>query len=266
MSELLTFSQKNAIRDSACRLCLALPPFPDGSRCHVHRIIRGRDGGLYVADNVLPLCPPCHAAVDRMVVIAATYRGIAARKKRTAEFGFTDKELLRHRQFAAGGSRGAVKGYAKGLGAWRAGLTDEQFLEHQHATTRKAVEWQQRHPELHAAIGRKGAQRAAELHGTLGKRAGHLGGKASRLNERMTPEEHSRNSRKGGKLGGHTTAAIALADPMAWQVITRKAAAVRWERYRRFGPSEKMLAAWARQRGKPHPIAARHAGKHFLAE
>lgn len=52
---------KNAIRLQPCALCLAVPPFGDGSKCHPHRLIPGRDGGRYVASNVIPLCPPCHA-------------------------------------------------------------------------------------------------------------------------------------------------------------------------------------------------------------
>lgn len=30
------------------------------SYCDTHRIIKGKDGGKYTEDNVIPLCPNCH--------------------------------------------------------------------------------------------------------------------------------------------------------------------------------------------------------------
>ena len=32
----------------------------DKSRCDIHRIVRGKDGGKYNAGNVIVLCPNCH--------------------------------------------------------------------------------------------------------------------------------------------------------------------------------------------------------------
>lgn len=94
----LTHRQKDAIRNLPCALCLAVPPFPDGSRCHPHRIVRGKDGGEYTRDNVVPLCPPCHSEVDRLTAIRAAYIG----GKRSYQVGLglldaeTRKENARH--------------------------------------------------------------------------------------------------------------------------------------------------------------------------
>lgn len=71
----MTRKEKDAVRARACALCLANPPFSDGSRSHVHRILRGKDGGTYTFDNVLPLCPPCHKNVDRVACLTAARVG-----------------------------------------------------------------------------------------------------------------------------------------------------------------------------------------------
>lgn len=71
----LTPKEKTLIRAQPCALCLAMPPFPDGSSCHVHRLISGQAGGQYVRENVISLCPPCHRAVDRVPCITAASRG-----------------------------------------------------------------------------------------------------------------------------------------------------------------------------------------------
>ena len=75
MRSLLTPKQKDAIRALPCVLCLAVPPFADGSPCHVHRILRGKDGGQYTRENVIPLCPSCHYAVDRVACLNGAAKG-----------------------------------------------------------------------------------------------------------------------------------------------------------------------------------------------
>ena len=55
----LTTREKNAIRSMPCGKCGAVPPFPDGSRCHPHRLVPAEG---YVANNVVPRCPSCHAS------------------------------------------------------------------------------------------------------------------------------------------------------------------------------------------------------------
>jgi hypothetical protein len=57
---LLTHTEKNAIRNSPCGKCGAVPPLPDGSRCQVHRIIPESKGGRYTRANTVPRCPTCH--------------------------------------------------------------------------------------------------------------------------------------------------------------------------------------------------------------
>jgi HNH endonuclease/NUMOD3 motif len=59
--KLLTEREKDAIRNSPCGVCHAIPPFADGSRCHTHRIIPDSKGGLYTKENTVPRCPDCHA-------------------------------------------------------------------------------------------------------------------------------------------------------------------------------------------------------------
>lgn len=71
----MTRGEKELIRNRPCALCLSVPPFADGSRCHVHRIIRGKDGGQYEGENVIPLCPPCHRVVDRIAAITGARSG-----------------------------------------------------------------------------------------------------------------------------------------------------------------------------------------------
>lgn len=57
---LLTASQKEAIRNMPCGNCGGVPPFPDGNRCHPHRVIPGSEGGQYTKANTVPRCPRCH--------------------------------------------------------------------------------------------------------------------------------------------------------------------------------------------------------------
>lgn len=78
---LLTAREKDEIRSQSCALCLALPPFADGGRCHVHRIHRGKNGGRYTRSNVVPLCPPCHHAVDGHVTIEAFNRTLSPEER-----------------------------------------------------------------------------------------------------------------------------------------------------------------------------------------
>ena len=54
----LTGTEKDAIRNSPCGTCGDVPPFPDGSRCHPHRLDPKKG---YVAGNVVPRCPDCHS-------------------------------------------------------------------------------------------------------------------------------------------------------------------------------------------------------------
>lgn len=47
--------------EAACRLCLRTREIRRLTR---HRLVPGAYGGSYVADNVIPLCRPCHDLVD----------------------------------------------------------------------------------------------------------------------------------------------------------------------------------------------------------
>jgi len=51
--------EKDIIRNSPCAKCGREPPFADGSRCHVHRLVPSRG---YVTTNVEARCGDCHAA------------------------------------------------------------------------------------------------------------------------------------------------------------------------------------------------------------
>ncbi len=56
----LRYSEKEAIRNSPCGQCEAIPILENGERCHPHRIVHGADGGQYTEDNVVPRCYSCH--------------------------------------------------------------------------------------------------------------------------------------------------------------------------------------------------------------
>lgn len=58
---LLTEAEKDAIRNSPCGKCGAVPPFADGSRCHPHRVISESKGGQYTKRNTVPRCAKCHS-------------------------------------------------------------------------------------------------------------------------------------------------------------------------------------------------------------
>ena len=45
----------------SCVLCGKTKP----SRLHVHHILKRKDGGTHHADNLLTVCPACHARADR---------------------------------------------------------------------------------------------------------------------------------------------------------------------------------------------------------
>jgi hypothetical protein len=51
---------KSQLRKSGCEICGW-----DKAECDVHRVIYGCDGGEYVSDNVLTLCPNCHRLMHR---------------------------------------------------------------------------------------------------------------------------------------------------------------------------------------------------------
>jgi len=61
MDRLLTKAEKNAIRNSPCGKCGAVPPYPDGSWTQKHRIVPGSKGGRYTLKNTVPRCPKCHS-------------------------------------------------------------------------------------------------------------------------------------------------------------------------------------------------------------
>lgn len=73
--KMLSRRQLDAIRNSACGKCGAIPPLNDGSRCHPHRLIAAKDGGQYTEDNVAPRCPGCHATEHNAPLIKASLEG-----------------------------------------------------------------------------------------------------------------------------------------------------------------------------------------------
>lgn len=65
----MTEREKDAIRNAPCGRCGAKPPFHDGSRCQVHRLVPSRG---YVPDNVVSRCPGCHASEPNHPVLPKT--------------------------------------------------------------------------------------------------------------------------------------------------------------------------------------------------
>lgn len=147
----MTRAEKDVIRAKPCSLCLAVPPFSDGSRCHVHRIIRGKDGGLYVEGNTIPLCPPCHRAIDRVACITGSYLG---------------------------GRNGGPKGGRIG------GRRVEQLHPGHHV--RRGRLCHQRHPEHARRAGSAGGRRVHELHPEHLRDAGRRGGRQSGRKNMLT--------------------------------------------------------------------------------
>lgn len=229
---LLTATQKQAIRNHACALCLAMPPFLDGTRCHVHRMRRGRDGGQYIAENVLPLCPPCHRAVDRMAALG----------------------VLSAEQLAANGRKAAATNNERKRLYGLTPAETSQLRKNGHRT-------HELHPDLAAGIGRKSGPKNIIKLLALPKSErlanARLGGLAVHANK--TPEERSALMRKvqAAKTAVARSAASRKASKTRMAKLTseeklafgRKLAAAKWANYRKNGPSERALAYYARKRG-----------------
>lgn len=172
----MTRREKDAIRDSFCCLCLVVPPFADGSRCHPHRIIRGQDGGQYVDGNVIALCPECHKATDRVACITAArsgaYRLHELHPMMARENGLKNiKTLL------------ALSPEQRAANARKAGLASAARLSPEERRARSRVALQSSDP---VAAGRKGAA-------ALGNR---------RLRDGLTPAELAHVRRIGRRDWG----------------------------------------------------------------
>jgi len=168
MTVRLTRREKDAIRSSPCGRCGAVPPFADGSRCHPHRV---RPELGYVAGNVVPRCPPCHAAEP------GHHPWIKAARK---------------------GGRRSYELHPENVRALNARLTPAQ---------RSAIG--RRVHELHPDLARENGRRSQALHPenvralnaklTPMQRSaiGRKGGLA--LNARLTPAERSARGRKASR-------------------------------------------------------------------
>ncbi|KKN68892.1 hypothetical protein LCGC14_0446780 [marine sediment metagenome] len=94
MTRRLSHKELNTIRESPCGRCGNRPPFPDGSRCHPHRIIPGCDGGQYVVGNVIPRCSDCHVLEHggdgqaSLLTVACRLGGLRGGPKAKGKVGF----------------------------------------------------------------------------------------------------------------------------------------------------------------------------------
>ena len=194
----MTIREKDAVRKQMCVLCLAMPPFADGSRSQVHRIIRGKDGGQYTDDNVISLCPSCHSAVDRLVMITAARKG--GLRLHELYPNLARETALRTRQRYPEWARemGSRTG-SKNLKAVHARRTPAERSEH----SRKAFAGVSAKGRL-ATIERKRRgqlteKELAHLANVRGKN-GHNIGRARMA--ALTPEQISAIGRKGGLASG----------------------------------------------------------------
>jgi hypothetical protein len=55
--------QFTEIKMSACSLCGW-----NKASCDIHRIVNGKDGGKYIKENIIVLCPNCHRLVHRGLI------------------------------------------------------------------------------------------------------------------------------------------------------------------------------------------------------
>jgi hypothetical protein len=198
----MTGSEKDAIRNRPCALCLALPPFPDGSRCHVHRIVRGKEGGQYIEGNVVPLCPPCHVAVDQVAMIANAYEG---GRKGGLKGGRRAHELYPNRGRELGLKYGRVAGRKGGL---KSGPIRMAILNSDPANRRKAIaarEERKRRDGLtpgelaHVREAGRAAIRAMNAALSPAERSAKARRAALALHASRTPEQRSALASKAGR-------------------------------------------------------------------
>ena len=200
---ILSEAEKDALRDSPCVLCLAVPPLPDGSRCHVHRIIRGRDGGKYVRDNVVALCPSCHRAIDRVAIIAACHRGAVNRAERRNRVGLTPAELAHARENAkkylpkAWASISAAERIVNGrLGGYAAAPVNRARKQRGELTVGEI-----QHLRNRARKGNDALRERKRVHGLTDKELARNRAALLLVNGRLTPAERSARARAAGAKG-----------------------------------------------------------------
>lgn len=161
------------IRNAPCGCCGATPPFPDGSRCHPHRILPGHRGGRYTKRNTTPRCPACHD-------IAHGGTGVPPFRGAPRKGGLNRMAQLTPEQRSE---------YARTIGANR---DLGQLRKNARAMTRarlKAPPAQQR------AWSQQGGRRAHEVHPDLARRMGLVGG-------RRVNELHPGHARRAGQISG----------------------------------------------------------------
>ena len=174
----MTESEKRAMRRASCRRCGAAPP------CHVHRIIPGSRGGIYVQGNVEPRCPSCH--------------DLEHGGNGTAPFIGAAREAGK-----VGGRNGSTAEKVQRLTEANARLSPERRSEIGIAGARAR---QQQHPGLSQQIGLKSwptlvaarAKLSPEWRNAVARKG------ALALNQRLTPEQRSERARKAGRIGGRT--------------------------------------------------------------
>lgn len=206
----MTESEKRVIRTKPCARCASVPPFSDGSRCHVHRIVRGKDGGQYVAGNVIALCPPCHREVDRVACITSLVEGRREGCRKGGREGI--KVLL------------ALSREQRSANARRAGLASAARLSPEERRARSRVALQSSDP---VAAGRKGGSAVVERRRRDGLTPAELAhirqigrrdwGKGTQaMNAGLTPERRSEIARMARRaLGRHALAAGARNQPVS---------------------------------------------------
>ena len=144
----MTEAEKDAIRAQPCGRCGATPPFTDGSRCHPHRLVPSRG---YVAGNVVPRCPDCHAKEPghRAVTSAARRGGISGGHARATRLSRNELSAIGRKgarrcrelhpeQLRENGRKSKGKGN-RSLGATWGWLGGKRLKEKQSPVERAAV-------------------------------------------------------------------------------------------------------------------------------
>lgn len=178
----LSRREKDAIRKSPCGKCGAVPPFPDGSRCQPHRIEPALG---YVAGNVVPRCPQCHAAEPGHPILPT----VAFKGGRRRQELYPD--LSREKMVALNASRTSAERAAFASAA-TASLTPSE----RSANVRKGgLLTHQRHPELARENARKaGLALKARLTTTEYSEMRRRGW--ATYCQRISPAEHAARSRE----------------------------------------------------------------------
>lgn len=181
----MTKREKDAIRALPCGKCGGVPPFADGSRCHPHRIEPALG---YVAGNVVPRCPECHALEPGQHRLARTARKAALRAQEV-----NPPEVWRE-----AGRKGGLKGGRNGGRKNQARFTPAERSANARMLAQKLIAKHRAEglSDKELARQRENARKCHERRTAAEARAfGRKGGLAAMA--RLSPAERSALARKG---------------------------------------------------------------------